>query len=91
MIYDVAYDKAAKREATAWLEANEKYTSKYWEIIDELHKHPRSGIGRPEALRGGKGVFWSRRLNKKDRIVYKILDGIVTVLVLQVGGHYYDT
>ena len=46
--------------------------------------------GHPEPLKGGNDVRWSRRLSASDRIIYDIYDDVVTVLVIQVGGHYED-
>lgn len=41
-------------------------------------------------MKGGNDVRWSRRLSASDRIIYDIYDDVVTVLVIQVGGHYED-
>ena len=60
-------------------------------IFDELYEHPTSGIGKAERLKGDLSGYWSRRLNKKDRMVYKIENSIVTVYVLSLRGHYGDS
>ena len=52
-------------------------------------EHPFFGIGQPEALKNRPDTF-SRRLTKKDRVVYTVHDNIVTVDVLQILGHYDD-
>lgn len=59
-------------------------------IIKELEIHPKEGIGNPKPLTGQAGEVWSRKLNKKDRIVYEILDNEVVVLLIQLLGHYDD-
>lgn len=59
-------------------------------IIKELEIHPKEGIGHPKPLTGQVGEVWSRKLNKKDRIVYEILDNEVVVLLIQLLGHYDD-
>lgn len=38
----------------------------------ELSEHPKNGIGKPEQLKGVENT-WSRRLDKKNRLVYTIL------------------
>ncbi|MBR5030014.1 MAG: type II toxin-antitoxin system YoeB family toxin, partial [Muribaculaceae bacterium] len=35
-------------------------------------------------------ISYSRRINKKDRLIYDIIDDIVTVLVITTKGHYGD-
>ena len=52
--------------------------------------HPRTGTGHPEALKGGNDVTYSRHLSGHDRIIYDIYDEVVTVLVLELEGHYND-
>ncbi len=57
-------------------------------ILDELEMHPDTGTGKPEKLRHELSGFWSRRLNKKDRIIYEINEEEAIVTVLSVLGHY---
>ncbi|MFZ4396261.1 MAG: type II toxin-antitoxin system YoeB family toxin, partial [Kiritimatiellia bacterium] len=45
------------------------------------------GIGNPELLKGLSG-YWSRRINEKDRLVYKIVDG--AIWIAQCRTHYGD-
>jgi toxin YoeB len=53
-------------------------------LVDVLKAHPRSGTGKPEALKHGLFGYWSRRINQKDRLVYKIEDEKFLVSVLSV-------
>ena len=55
-----------------------------------IEKHPRSGTGHPEALKGGQGITYSRHLTAHDRIIYDIYETTVTVLVITLEGHYND-
>ncbi|MCF2660022.1 type II toxin-antitoxin system YoeB family toxin [Parabacteroides distasonis] len=52
--------------------------------------HPRTGTGHPEALKGGNNITYSRHITANDRIIYDIYDHIVTVLVVDIEGHYND-
>ncbi|MBR5919033.1 MAG: type II toxin-antitoxin system YoeB family toxin, partial [Prevotella sp.] len=53
-------------------------------------QHPRTGTGHPEPLKGGNAVTYSRRLSANDRVIYDVYDDVVTVLILEVEGHYND-
>ncbi|MDR2377435.1 MAG: Txe/YoeB family addiction module toxin [Puniceicoccales bacterium] len=55
-------------------------------LVEDVIEHPLSGRGRPEALRSGKGNVWSRRIDKKNRLVYHIDEEVV--LLLHCRGHY---
>lgn len=55
-----------------------------------VYDHPQTGTGKPEQLKGGGGTLWSRRITKKHRLVYDILETVVQVDVLSSYGHYDD-
>ena len=38
----------------------------------EIIRDPRGGIGKPEPLKHDLGGFWSRRITKEDRLVYRL-------------------
>lgn len=59
-------------------------------ILRELGEHPYTGTGQPEQLKHDLSGFWSRRINRKDRLIYKVLASIVTVDVVSAMGHYSD-
>lgn len=53
-------------------------------------EHPRTGTGQPEKLKYNLEGLYSRRINKKHRLVYVVKDQIVTVVVLSAHAHYED-
>ena len=59
-------------------------------LVKELHEHPKTGIGHPEALKGVGGNVYSREINKKDRLVYEIYEEKIVVYIIAVEGHYND-
>ena len=59
-------------------------------LIAELYDHPTTGTGHPEPLKGQPEGRWSRRITSKHRLVYRVLDTEVIVLVLSAYGHYGD-
>lgn len=69
---------------------NKAIINKVDKIFIELEEHPRTGTGKVEALKDNLSGYWSRRLNQKNRLIYKIEDEIVTVTVISVQGHYSD-
>lgn len=58
-------------------------------LIKETQRHPTTGLGSPEQLKGTGGNVWSRRVTQKDRLIYRI-EGTGVVTVLQIQGHYQD-
>ncbi|WP_396182803.1 Txe/YoeB family addiction module toxin [Flavobacterium sp.] len=57
-------------------------------ILVELSENPFEGIGQPEPLKHELSGYWSRRINQKDRIIYRVDEEIVTVIILSALGHY---
>ena len=55
-------------------------------ILIELENTPYRGIGQPEKLKYQFSNLWSRRINQKDRLIYKVDENIVTVFVVAVMG-----
>lgn len=57
-------------------------------LLIEMAEHPESGTGRPEQLKHEFQGLWSRRIDKKSRIIYEIQDGVINVFGFL--GHYGD-
>ncbi|MCL1937220.1 MAG: Txe/YoeB family addiction module toxin [Candidatus Azobacteroides sp.] len=56
-------------------------------LIHSIEENPFQGIGKPEALKHELSGKWSRRINKKDRVVYQVTDFIE---ILSLRGHYSE-
>jgi len=69
---------------------NKKVLIKINKLLDELRIHPTSGTGKPKKLKYYNIETWSRRITSQHRLVYRIQDQKVLVLVLSFWGHYDD-
>jgi len=56
------------------------------ELLTSIEQNPTQGIGNPEPLRHKLSGYWSRRIDKANRIVYKVDEDIIWVISLR--GHY---
>lgn len=74
----------------AWLKksGNKTAINKLEQFFSELIEHPTTGTGQVEALKGNFSGYWSRRVDKFNRLIYTIDKEIVTVTVVSVLGHY---
>ncbi|MDR6762610.1 toxin YoeB [Flavobacterium sp. 2755] len=59
-------------------------------ILIDLTENPYEGFGNPEPLKYEYSGLWSRRINQKDRLIYRVDDEVVTVFVISAMGHYSD-
>lgn len=69
---------------------NKAILKKIQKLLNELREHPTTGTGQPETLKHQLTGLYSRRINKKHRLVYSINENIVTVYVLSAAFHYGD-
>lgn len=90
MSYQIEFSTEAQKTISKWKKSNPTAFQKLYRLLPELEQHPRTGTGHPEALKGGQGITYSRRLTANDRIIYDIHDAIVTVLIIALKGHYSD-
>lgn len=66
---------------------NKKLHINLCNIILEMQRgDPAKGTGKPEQLRHNLSGFWSRRLSKGDRVIYKYDDK--AIYIFAIGGHY---
>lgn len=69
---------------------DKKVLIKINKLLDELREHPTKGNGKPEQLKHYEIATWSRRISDKHRLIYRIQDDKVVVIVLAFWGHYND-
>jgi Txe/YoeB family toxin of toxin-antitoxin system len=69
---------------------NKSILNKIDVIYNELKEHPFTGTGKPEPLKHDLSGLWSWRINQKDRLIYEVIEDVVTVYVLSAMGHYDD-
>lgn len=89
-MYDIQLSSEAEKVLKKWKKSNPVLYKKYQKMTHELADHPRTGLGHPEPLKGGRDITYSRHITAHDRIIYDIYDDIVSVLVVEVEGHYDD-
>lgn len=89
-MYLLDFTKNATKEIAFLKKTNPVSYKKVVNLLEELQDHPRTGTGHPEPLTQGNAIIYSRRINKKDRLIYEIMDEVVTVLVISTKGHYSD-
>lgn len=89
-MYEITYTEDAINDLRRLKKNEPKVYQKARRFIEELKEHPKFGTGHPEPLKGKPEGRWSRELTKKHRMVYRVFDEEVLVLVLSANGHYSD-
>lgn len=90
VMFKIRFSKSADKAIKKCQKSNPRLYNQVWKLVRDIAMHPRTGLGHPEALRGGGDVEYSRRVSAHDRLIYKIIDDEVVVLIWQFEGHYDD-
>ena len=91
MRYKLILMPEAERHLKEWRKSGQKkILLKIAALLEELCEHPTTGTGKVEQLKGDLEGFWSRRINKDSRLIYKIEEDIITVFIISLKGHYGD-
>ena len=64
----------AREDYLYWQNQDKKMLKRINQILKDIDRNLYDGIGKPEALTGNFTGFWSRRIDNKNRIVYRIKD-----------------
>ena len=89
--YSIEISSRARKELQLhYKSGNKADISKIEQIFLELAETPYEGTGNPEPLKYHLTGYWSRRINRKVRIIYRVFEERVLVLVVSAIGHYGD-
>ncbi|MDP4991491.1 MAG: Txe/YoeB family addiction module toxin [Marivita lacus] len=55
-----------------WVSTNDKVRDRINELIKQCKRTPFKGTGKPEPLKGDLTGWWSRRISREDRMVYRV-------------------
>ena len=69
---------------------DKKTLKKINELVKDIERNGvLTGIDKPEKLTNNLSGLYSRRINDKDRLVYKLENDFI--VILQCKGHYKDS
>lgn len=88
MVFELEFTQQALLDIAKHKKSGNKVVlNKIKTFLEELIEHPYSGTGKPEALKHDFSGYWSRRINKEHRLVYRVSEN--TVYINSVYGHYF--
>ncbi|MGI6067229.1 Txe/YoeB family addiction module toxin [Absicoccus porci] len=63
-----------------WQTEDKKTLKKINQLIRDIERDGNAGIGKPEPLIGDFAGFWSRRINSKDRLIYRLDENNIYII-----------
>lgn len=73
-------------EYQEWIEIDRKVALRIGDLIRDILRDPFEGIGKPEALKHQFKGYWSRRINREHRLIYKATE--TSILIISCYSHY---
>ena len=71
-----------------WQSEDRKTLKRINQLLKDIDRNGNEGIGKPEPLKGNFSGYWSRRIDEKNRLVYRIDGG--NLLIAACKSHYGD-
>lgn len=72
-----------------WQSQDKKILKKINDLLKDIERNgERQGIGKPEPLKGNLSGLWSRRIDGKNRLVYRVVDDVLEIMACR--EHYGD-
>ena len=69
-----------------WQATDKKRLKRINALIKDVERQPFDGLGNPEPLRHNWTGYWSRRIDREHRLVYKITKK--SIVIVQCRYHY---
>lgn len=63
-----------------WQSQDKKTLKRINRLIADVKCSPFEGIGKPEPLKENLSVFWSRRIDESNRLVYVVEESSITII-----------
>ena len=67
-------------------EKDKRLIKKINTLIKDIKRNGNEGIGKPEPLQHELSGYWRRRIDDKNRLVYKVSDNQITIVAC--ANHY---
>jgi toxin YoeB len=82
----VSFDRDAWDDYVAWQHTDSKIVSRINALIRDIARDAHDGIGKPEPLQHAWAGWWSRRIDREHRLVYRVIGEVIQVA--QCRYHY---
>lgn len=82
----LSWAESAWEDYLYWQQTDKKILKRINTLIKNIQRDPFDGLGDPEPLKHNWSGYWSRRINREHRLVYKVTDE--AVIIVQCRYHY---
>lgn len=84
---EIIFSPEALEDLQFWKQSgNVKIKNKIQQLLESIKETPYILLGKPEALKHNWTGYWSRRINKERRLIYKWENE--RIIIAQLRNHY---
>ena len=69
-----------------WQTQDKKTLKRINLLLKDIKRDPKNGIGKPEKLKEDLTGYWSRRIDDKNRLVYRFDDEVIVKLIMVISN-----
>lgn len=86
----LVFAETAWEDYLYWAQHDDKQRARINDLIKQCQRTPFQGMGKPEPLRGDLSGWWSRRISREHRMVYRVTGGdrAQNLEIAQLRYHY---
>ncbi len=82
----LCWAEAAWQDYLYWQQTDKKVVQRINKLIKDIGRQPHQGLGDPEPLKHNWSGYWSRRIDRQHRLVYKTTAD--QIIIVQSRYHY---
>jgi toxin YoeB len=86
-VKNLEFEPQAFEDLAWWMTQDRKKALKIIKLLEDIQRHPFTGLGLPEPLKHQLSGCWARRIDDEHRLVYEVL--IDKIKVLACRYHYH--
>jgi toxin YoeB len=83
---NVEFVPEAFKEYQEWIEIDKKIALRIGDLVIDILRNPYEGIGKPEALKHQFKGYWSRRIDREHRLIYRTTE--TSIVIISCYSHY---
>lgn len=76
----ILFTQEAWKDFEWFLNKDKRLAKRIKQLLKDILRDPENGIGKPERLSFQLSGYWSRRISKEHRLVYKVEKETITVI-----------
>ena len=86
MKLNVTFTTNAWNQMTEVIRTDKRMAKQVIKLIDDTVRNPFSGLGKTKKKKMELQGFWSKRVDKKNRMVYRVTSEAIEIIAIK--GHY---